>query len=72
MDWEVYEEARDEDPVKAWALYLVKEGESPDQSARPFARGYWFFGKEGRDPAGHRLYIEAYLRAKAEVDRLNA
>lgn len=72
MVWEVYEEGSEEDAVKAWTFYIVKEGESPGLQTKPFAKGYWFFGTEGRDAAGHRLYIEAYLRAKAEVDRLNA
>ena len=72
MVWEVYEEANDTGTVKEWAWYLVREGERPDLRAKPFAKGYWFFGKEDRDPAGHRIYIEAYLRAKTEADRLNA
>lgn len=68
----MHEEVSDDDAVKEWTLYLVKEGENPDQQAKQFAKGYWFFGVEDRDPAGHRIYLEAYLRAMTEVDRLNA
>lgn len=72
MIWEVFEEASDEGAVKVWALYLVENGESPDPRVKPFAKGCWFFGKEGGDPAGHNSYLDAYRRAWAEVDRLNA
>ena len=72
MSWEIYEKAEDKDGVKEWSLFIVMKGEQPSNGmGSPLKMGYWFFGKDGGDPAGHGLYREGWEDAKAEVERLN-
>lgn len=69
--WNIYEESKSVDGVKEWALFLVKTERRLNSAAVPFKRGYWFFGKEGGDPARHRIYEQRMKDASAEVERLN-
>jgi len=72
MSWEIYEKSEDKDGVKEWSLFIVMKGDQPRNSVRnPFKKGYWFFGKDGGDPAGQMLYEEGLREAEAEVKRLN-
>lgn len=72
MSWELVEELEDKDGVKEWSLYILMTGDQrPSSTTRPFIHGYWFFGIDDGDPAGHELYKEGLKKAKAEVDRLN-
>lgn len=72
MSWEIYEQAEDEDGVKKWSLFIVMKGEQPPRRmSSPFKKGYWFFGKDGGDPAGQWLYEEGLREIDAEVKRLN-
>lgn len=72
MIWEIYETAEDKAGVKEWALFILMKGHQPsDGTVRSFKNGYWFFGKDGGDPAGERFYQEGLKEAKVEVERLN-
>lgn len=71
MIWQVYEKVVDTDGIKEWSLYVVLRGEHPKINARPIAQGWWFFGKDGGDPAGNRFYQEGWNIAKSEAERLN-
>lgn len=71
VSWEIYEKAKDKDGVKEWSLFVLMKGVQLNSSASPFRKGYWFFGKDGGDPAGERFYKEGLAEAKAEVERLN-
>lgn len=72
MNWKVYEKAKDKDGVKEWSLFILMNGEQHSNSTtRPFKHGHWFFGYDGGDPGGLRLYENGLKQAKAEVDRLN-
>ncbi len=71
MVWEVFEKIADNNGTKDWSLHIVPTGQPPQNGSSPFARGYWFYGKDGGDPAGKRSYEEACRNAKQEAERLN-
>ncbi|MCX7150646.1 MAG: hypothetical protein NTY05_14795 [Rhodocyclales bacterium] len=72
MSWKICEKAEDKGGVKEWSLFVLMDGEQhPSSTARPFRKGHWFFGKNGGDPAGHRIYRDGLKEARAEVERLN-
>ena len=72
MQWAVCKKASERDGVNEWALYLVSDNDNRENpTAAPFSKGYWFFGKDGGDPAGKRFYEEGWRNALAEVERLN-
>ena len=69
--WEIYERVEEELGVKLRSLFVVRKGERPSSLVDPFKRGFWFFGIEGGDPGGKRLYQMASKVAEEEVERLN-
>ena len=72
MSWEVYEKSQDRDGVKEWSMFILMKGDQhPNNTVGSFKKGYWFFGKDGGDPAGERSYREGLKKAKDEVERLN-
>lgn len=72
MVWEVFEKSQDMDGAKQWSFFIVRRGESPNNTDRPFSSGHWFIGKDAAgDPAGMRFYEDAKRNAAAEATRLN-
>lgn len=71
VTWEVVEQAEDQDGIRTWFLHVVIKGERPGKGVTPFRRGFWFFGRDGGDPAGEWLHKQGLIAANVEVERLN-